>query len=191
MFVAENLVDAIRANLPHASTDNMLPILGGVRLDSGVAYATDRYTIGRVEYATGEGSNVPEEHDVFVPVATAKLILAAKSPAVSLEVDQVPVLTLANGQTFTLQNMSDVGNYPAVERLFFGDDTEGELGRVSFQQKNLDKFTGKHFPHQSAAGRKVHAPVFEFQNEPTKPVRVTFTEFPWFTGLIVPLRVNR
>lgn len=183
-----NLVDAIRAVLPHASTDNTLHILNGVRVISGEVWATDRYTLARATF----DAEYMDDHDVFIPIDTAKMILAAKFgflASIGLSDDgKSATLRLTNGQTFQVSATSEIGDYPNVGRLI-PDGEPVATENVAFGWNNLDKFAPKHFPHKDAKARRYHAPRFALYGE-TKPVKVTFGEFPWFVGLIVPVRVT-
>lgn len=178
-----NIVDAIRACLPHASKEAHLKVLHGIRLHSGTAWATDRFTLARAHYAA------ENEHDLFVTLPVAKQILAAKSPAKSLTADGS--LALDNGQTFQLSQMTDVGDHPNLARLFVEPNHDSPtVSRVAFSTANLDKFAAKHFPYTRANERKGHTLHLEYGANNTKPVRVTVPGLEWFTGLVVPIRVK-
>lgn len=182
-----NLVDAIRAVLPHASTDNTLRILNGVRVVSGEVWATDRFTLARATF----DAEYMDDHDIFVSVGTAKMILAAKSPLASIGLSddgESATLRLVNGQTFQVPATSKMGDYPNVSRLLpTGEPVATE--NIALRWENLDKFAPKHFPHKDARARRYHAPRLAMYGE-TKPVQITFGEFPWYVGLIVPVCIT-
>lgn len=180
-----NLINAIRAVLPHASTNDTLPVLRGVRVVSGEVWATDRYTLARATF----DADYMDDHDVFIPIDTAKRILAAKSPLASIGLNddgKSATLRLANGQTFQVSATSEVGDFPPLAHLI----PEGEpvaTGNITLGWSHIEKFAPKHFPHADARARRDHRPSFALYGE-TKPVKVAFGEFPWFVGLIVPIR---
>ena len=176
-----NVVDALKACLPHVAKNVALPVLEGVRLKNGRAYATDRYTLAISDYQF-EG----EDHDVFVSVENAKRIISAGSDVARVENGQI---VLVNGAVFPTPEMSSVGDYPDVDKLV-ENWAAGELGQVSFQTRFLDRFAAKHFPYRNAKDRQGHTVTFEMGVEATKPVRVTVPGFPWFVGLVVPRKVE-
>lgn len=186
MSDSTTLVNALRAVLPHASQDGTLPVLNGIHITpDGIAEATDRYTLAQARFDDGAG--VVTE-DLYIPGSVVKQILAAKSYARSIDGTK---LVLGNGQAFALQKMSDVGDYPNLARLIPGDDAKpGEHSRLAFNVSYLGRFDSKHFPHRNMSDKRRHAMTFTFGAEETKPVLVTNGQFPWFTGLIMPVRVE-
>lgn len=176
-----NVVDALKACLPHVVKDDLRPVLEGVRLWNGKAYATDRYTLAISDYQF-EG----EDHDVFVSAADAKRIISAGSDVARVENGQI---VLANGAVFPVPEMSRVGDYPDVNRLV-ENWVPGEVDRVSFTAQFLDRFAAKHFPYQNARERRDHIVTFEMGTDSRLPVKVTIPDFPWFVALVVPRKME-
>lgn len=175
------VIDALRACLPHVTKDATLPVLDGVRLWDGRAYATDRYTLAISEYEYEGGG-----HDVFVSAENAKRIISSGSDVARVENNQI---VLKNGATFLVPEMSSVGNYPPLDHLV-EKWKAGELGQVSFTARFLDRFAAKHFPYQNARDRREHTVTFEMGETATKPVKVTIPDFPWFVALVVPRKTG-
>lgn len=176
-----NVVDALKACLPHADKNGPLPVLNGVRLWNGRAYATDRYTLAISDYQF-EG----EDHDVFVSVENAKRIISAGSDVARVDNGQI---VLANGVVFPVPEMWNVGDYPNVNRLV-ENWVPGEVGQVSFTAQFLDRFAAKHFPYRNARERRDHSVTFEMGTDSHLPVRVTVPAFPGFVALVVPRRTG-
>lgn len=189
------LTGAIRACLPHCDKTGMLPTLAGIRLHDGVAHATDRYTLAEACYDV----EYMDQHDVFVPIATAKLILAAKSEGGAFTLDDDGVgatLSLPNGQTFHLDGMSTVGDFPTIEKLFPADveihrDAPATVGAIALNSDYIAKFGAKHF--RTPGTRERDGDDFTtirmgFSGN-TKPVLVNVGNVEWFRGLIVPIRM--
>lgn len=175
------VINALRACLPHTAKDGMTPVLEGVRLWNGRAYATDRYTLAISEYEF-EGEN----HDVFVSAENAKRIISSGSDVARVENGQI---VLENGATFPVPEMSSVGDYPPLDNLV-EKWKAGEASQVSFTARFLDRFAAKHFPYRNARERRDHTVTFEMGETDTKPVKVTVPEFPWFVALVVPRKTG-
>lgn len=175
------VIDALKACLPHTDKAVLSPVLEGVRLWNGRAYATDRYTLAISEYEF-EGEN----HDLFVSAENVKRIISAGSDVARVENGQI---VLVNGATFLVPEMSNVGDYPPLDNLV-EKWSPGEVSQVSFTARFLDRFAAKHFPYQNARERRGHTVTFEMGEDATKPVKVTVPDFPWFVARVVPRRTD-
>lgn len=191
--------EAIKAVLPHASKDNTLPILCAVKITGDEVWATDRYTLARGVYV------LPKAGDEEAPTYPDGFVIDAKDAA-ELVKHKSEVLAIAlhtagpttdHNVKFHMQDGSMVvcrlieGDYPNIGRLIPDGDPK-EIGVIGLSSANLDKFAAKHFPkhaHSRFGGRASVALKFEFYGE-TKPAKVTIANAPWYTGLIVPIRLN-
>lgn len=195
--LAPNLADALRACLPHVAKDGLVSVLGGVRLVSGVAYATDRYTLARAEYDCDHY----DDHDIWVSAETVKAVLAAKNPVASIGLSDAAnsaTIRLQNGQTFTVPSTHTVGDYPNVERLIPAKNDVAEASAANVfgaDLRHLEKFAAKHFARFNSAGRAggvrgAHPVRMQLQADATKPIRVDVPASPWFVGVVVPMRLG-
>ena len=170
-----NLNEAIKAVAPHTSKDKLVPVLTGVQIQNGRAMATDRYTLAIVEV---EGL----EQGVTAWLSPDDIKAGVKAIANGM-------LTLANGATKPVTETP--GDFPAIERLIdnFTPNTGApeHIQAISFDVVHLSKFARKFLPKTIA---KTAAPRFEFGINNTAAARVTFTEWPEYTALIVPVKIT-
>lgn len=175
------LADAIKLVLPHASTDKTLPILTTLQVLPDGIFATDRYTCARVTIATG----IPEGQSLLLPADIAKRGVAA-------------IHQDAGGWFATCVDQSVIrftpaeGDYPNIAQLFdgFTPATEGHgPGVFGLTAAFAEKFAPKHLPGRPAANRHEVMRVEPSANSATKPVRVTFPQYPQYQALWVPVRL--
>lgn len=165
---------AIKAVLPHVSTDRTIHILNHVRVHPGYVEATDRYTAAR--------STWQYEGDTFEPFLIHKD--HAKTIRENYTAHTADTLTLSNGARIPLY--PDPHEYPNIGILFeqFTEQDALTYGRIAFHPAHLAKFKAAALVRES---REKTLPLhIELPAANSKPVRITFSDH--FTGLIAPVR---
>lgn len=165
--------EAMKALVPHAK--DQIKTLEGVWIKNKYAYATDRFTIARIEL---DGDNVPDQ--AWIPTSVAKMLVRFLPDGSGL---------LSDGSSVVLQLPDQ--KPPAVEKLFDGfEPAESGPASVRFNGVHLGRFDVRHFPTRSkrSLSESPTAVRFEFGSGDRPVIRVTVSEFPEFVGLIMPLR---
>jgi len=167
-----NLTEAIKAVAPHASKDKLVPVLTGVQIQNGRAMATDRYTLAIVGV---------EELDMRL-----NLWLSPEDVKAGVQSVTIDLITFTSGATKPTQDAP--GDYPAIERIANGFEPNNGtvIETISLDVAHLSKFAAKFLPRSYG----LHTPVFTFGVSPTKPVKVTFSAFPEYVGVVVPIRIR-
>ena len=179
---------ALRAVLPHASTDKSTPILNAVQIDpSGVVRASDKYTLGESTFAPHSGEQGPEEPRPAFALALTDAKALAKvpgTPRITLHDEgRTAQFAYPNGPAFTFPTVE--GSYPSFEHLFRA--AEGEpvpIETVLLNLTYLARFDAKHLIRDRKAEKTEPGRLAFFS--PSKPVLVTFGTH--FRGLLVPIR---
>lgn len=157
-------INVIKSVQAHASKDKMFPILNAIHVtEDGYAEATDRFTMARAK--------LPEDHGLtpglYSPSAV-KILLAGGHAEPDTE-----------------------GDFPNIARLLPTDDgaPNYDAGPVTFDPKNLAKFTGTKIPKPSHGAKHV---TFTPGAEPNKPWLVTVLgiDREEWQALIIPIRVH-
>lgn len=127
------------------------PVLLGIHLTitdgTAIAYVTDRYYAGRLEFSVVESDN----GTILVPATIlsefsklAKKVHRDVPVTITQESDTAPVI-VANGHGEQLVIGRIDGTYPPLERLFFtGDDKPAGIEQVSLNIKLLARLTKLH-----------------------------------------------
>lgn len=188
-----DLIRALDAVIPHASTDAMLPMLCAVKIETEADgkrltfAASDRYTLGTYSIDWNGGAV-----DELLPLADAKELLrfAKAADKVVRSLPGALTLDVSSGQ---VANVSDVtgrkATYLLGDREFvkwraimpsadYGDDQTARVGVFGLNPAYLARFA-------KAAG-KGESIRLQLGASAVKPVRVTVGDF---VGLIMPVRL--
>lgn len=180
---------ALKAVLPHASTDKTLPLFNGVNIDpSGTVRATDRFTLGESTFTPDENTSSDLYGRTFtLNLADAKTLAKVPgTPVISFDDADatVPAVTFdyrpIGGPTYTFSTVG--GEYPNLDRLFREVEDAEATETVALNLTYLARFDAKHLKRgrwSDSHGR------FTFYG-PNKPVLIRFEDH--FRGLIVPVR---
>lgn len=114
---------AVKAVLPHASKDKMIPVLCAVQLQGDRVIATDRYTLAESLYEPGDGEVWHALEDgVVISAADAKTLAAVKGVITGVDMGSDTVEFTHTEGVLTVRIVD--GDYPAVQRLMhsaYGD----------------------------------------------------------------------
>lgn len=181
---------ALKAVLPHASTDKTLPMLNSVNIDpSGTVRATDRYTLGVSTFTPNENTSSDLYGRTFtLSLADAKTLAKVPgTPVVSFDdagATTTPAVTFdyrpTGGPVYTFATVE--GEYPNLDRLFREVEDAEATETVALNLTYLARFDAKHLRrsrYDNTSGR------LTFYG-PNKPVLIRFDDH--FRGLIVPVR---
>lgn len=179
---------ALRAVLPHASTDKFTPILNAVQVDtSGTVRASDKYTLGESTFTPHGGEPGTEEPRPVFTLALADAKALAKvpgTPEITLDDSgRYARFSYPSGPAFTFPTVD--GSYPSFEHLF--QAAEGEpvpVDAVLLNLTYLARFDAKHLIRDRKAEKTEPGRLTFFG--PSKPVLFTFGTY--FRGLLVPVR---
>lgn len=186
-IASSEFIAAIKRVLPHASTDDTLPVLTCIRFEVKQGYlylsATDRYTLGESRVRLGN----PEEFPTLETLVYAKQ-LKALLPSIKLndrvivKADDEGLLTVndtaVSGQPFE--------SYPRINNLWPDRLAEMSANNVGFSVGNIKKLSAL----PQLRGEKNDPIVFGQHPDagPNKPVIVLFGADT--RVLIMPVRVG-
>lgn len=167
------LHEAFKAAIPHtAPSKHNLPALENLQLTpEGVLYATDRYTLVRIEITD---SPLPEE-TVLVPAAIAKQVKTKQVTAVTAS-----SITLQDGTVLGWQP-DTAYNYPNLEMLISKERPVSPPEKFKWTWEYAARFADKHLPkhlHSLLTCTPLEGNMFRFDS-PTGE----------FTGLLVGVRL--
>lgn len=183
---------ALKAVLPHASTDKTLRLFNAVNINpSGVVRATDRYTLGESQYTPDENTSSYLFGRAFtLSLADAKTLAKVPgTPVISFDDADATTPTVTfdyrptGGPSYTFATVE--GEYPNLDRLFREVEDAEATETVALNLTYLARFDAKHLKR----GR--------YNNEPgrltffgsNKPVLIQYDDH--FRGLIVPVRFSK
>lgn len=184
------LEEAIKAVIPHASKDGLLPMLNAVHITHDRVIATDRYTLARIMVTTG----IPEGEHLTLDADTAKKGVKAISPAgftpgtaEGLEY----LVTFTDGSS--KRTAGRQGDYPnldcLIEQFTPAEPAHANPVSLGLQTAFLAKFAAKNFPKRRTTS--IHALRLELDANPIKPYRVTFDSIPEYVALWVPVKIAK
>jgi len=199
---ADELAKGLKAVLPHASTEKMLPAICQVNLEAcpAAAYlsATDKYTMGRYRIeAPTDGEPFPTLQ-VGLETADAKAVLKLAQNRAKIRTNVMPIkfeivygelgaadaakVTVSDGLGNSLSFLSNAGTFPPVKGILDGAAERAQNGEPAIYHRYTGKFLSR---FEAACDR--HEPYIDtYAAESTKPMLVTVGEN--FAGVIMVVR---
>ena len=184
--------------LPHAGTEDTLPVLKAVRVrldEAGelVVEATDRYSLGEqvIPHDNTVLADGFEPGAVLVPLAFAKdaakaLKPSPRSAATFVNFEVVDGRIRLDYGTGTLSTLPVDGEFPKVERLWDQPSAKG-VTRVGLGAWQVAKFAKV----VDGDGRPIRKPTLELTyTEAGKPAIVAVSSLDNFRALLMPVRLS-
>ena len=182
----------IKALIPHIGKDDMVPVLNTARfyVEDGKlwAEATNRFTLGRAELGPIEAGS-EDGGSFLMDSATVKELVkvATGSPTwVQLKFNANPGFVEIISATGTRTVGHVDGDYPKLRKLipdYVSEPPSATPDMLLLGVQHLAAFG------PSVLGSKVRNVQFML-GAPGKPIRVEIPGEPWFTGVIMPNRLD-